>query len=309
MSFSTRMWSERARVASYRPGGGTRRSPVIIGRATTESILPQVERAWHALQVRLPFLRAAIDRRRAGEYEAAVARALDDTAARTALVAGSTLPEGWGAGRSERLVEFPWAVAKLAEREAGLTLDAGSTLNHPYVLDQVLALVDALHVVTLAPEKRSFPERGISYVYADLRDLPVRSSLYDTVVCISTLEHVGMDVSGYKASVAREADPQRAAVLAAGELRRVVKPTGRILLSVPFGRPDNLGWLRQFDPPALRGLIDGFGPAEVDKKIYRHTEHGWQLSSEEAAADCASQPYWAQAVACVEIRPREVRAA
>lgn len=208
---------------------------------------------------------------------------------------------------SERIVEFPWVVAALGTRRAGLTLDAGSTLNHAYVLDHVLPLVEALHIVTLAPERESFPERGISYLYSDLRELPLRPDLYETVVCLSTLEHVGMDVSGYNARAAVEVNPQQAAVRAAQEIRRVVKPGGRILLRVPFGRPDNLGWLRQFDKDSLRELIAGFGPADTEISVYRYSHDQWQLSRVEEAAGSVSQPYWATAVACVEIWPRDVQ--
>jgi SAM-dependent methyltransferase len=261
------------------------------------------KRALRHVEARFEFRRAAIERRQLADYQGAVERALDDQEAGAAFTARGFLPGGWGQGRPERLVEFPWLVARLRERPVGLTLDAGSTLNHPYILDRVLPLVDALHVVTLAPEEQSFPERGVSYLYVDLRALPLRSATYDTVVCVSTLEHVGMDVSGWHAAVPPAADPQLAALSAARELRRVVKPQGRILLTLPFGRPDNLGWVRQFDQAALRDLMAAFEPSIVRTTIYSHGEDGWQLSSEEAAAGSQSQAYWASAVACAEIQP------
>lgn len=263
-----------------------------------------LRRMRRAIDFRVPPRRAALARRHAREYEAAIRRALADPVAREALASRRSLPPRWGRGMSERVVELPWVAARLAGASAGLTLDAGSTLNHGYMLDRVLPAVRALHVVTLAPERESFPERGVSYLYADLRDLPLRAQLYDTAVCLSTLEHVGMDVSGYNARAAVDADPQRAAIQAAREIRRVVKPDGRVLLSVPFGRPDDLGWVRQFDEPSLRELIAGFGPADVELSVYRYARDEWQLSSLEDAAGSPSRPYWATAVACVEMRLR-----
>ena len=263
-----------------------------------------LRRARSAIERRIPPRRAALARRDTRTYEAGIARALSDPVAGQAFSSSRPLPPHWGRGTSERIVEFPWVVAALKNIRAGLTLDAGSTLNHGYVLDHVLPVVRALHVVTLAPEPESFPERGVSYLYADLRDLPLRERLYDTVVCLSTLEHVGMDVSGYGARVAVEVNPQQAAVDAARELRRVVKPGGRIFFSVPFGRPDNLGWLRQLDEPSLRDLIAAFGPADVQISIYRYANDAWQLSSVADAAGSPSQPYWATAVACVAMTPR-----
>lgn len=116
---------------------------------------------------------------------------------------GAPLPAGYGAGFDERLVEFPWA---LAQGLGGRVLDAGSTLNHAYVLDAVMPEVDEQHVVTLAPEPRAFWQRGISYVFADLRELPYRDGWFDSVVSLSVLEHVGMDNALYGAGSDRASD-------------------------------------------------------------------------------------------------------
>ena len=59
--------------------------------------------------------------------------------------------------------------------------------------------MDALHVVTLAPEEEAYPFLDVSYLFADLRRLPLRDETYDRVVSMSTLEHVGMDNSYYGA--------------------------------------------------------------------------------------------------------------
>jgi hypothetical protein len=43
------------------------------------------------------------------------------------------LPAGYGVALDERCVEYPWLVAQL-QPSAELVLDAGSTLNHEYLL-------------------------------------------------------------------------------------------------------------------------------------------------------------------------------
>jgi Methyltransferase domain len=73
-------------------------------------------------------------------------------------------------------------------------LDASSTLNQAHVVDRFLPRIERLHIVTLAPEADAFIDRGISYVYEDLRDLPYRDSSFDSVACVSTLEQVDMDI-------------------------------------------------------------------------------------------------------------------
>ena len=100
------------------------------------------------------------------------------------------LPRSYGVGYDERVVEYPWV---LAHGPTGRALDAGSTLNHAHVLDYLLPRLATLHIVSISPETNDFRDRGVSYIQADLRDLPYRDDYFDTVISLSTLEHVGMD--------------------------------------------------------------------------------------------------------------------
>lgn len=212
---------------------------------------------------------------------------------------GEQLPESYGADLDERVVEFPWA---LAQAPRGRTLDAGSALNHRHVLPHFLSSVTALHVVTLAPEEVSFPELHVSYIYADLRDLPMKDAVYDTVISISTLEHVGMDNSRYGAEIAASADPAEAARVAVRELRRVLAPGGRLLITVPYGAGENHGWLRQFTRADLEDVVATAQPAECAITIYRRTPSGWQLSDLVESHRARYVGHKAGAVACLSLR-------
>ena len=240
-----------------------------------------------------------------------VARVLDDPRVLARFRAGERLDAGYGIGFDERVVEFPW----LFTRElSGRMLDAGSTLNHPHVLTRLLRGVDDLVVVTLAPEAEAHAYLGVSYLYADLRDLPLRDGAYDRVVSLSTLEHVGMDTTHFGARTDRAADPAAELARAAGELRRVLAPGGSALLSVPFGEPEDFGWLRVFSSAELDRLIEGFGPADVRTTFFAYDAGGWQPADATTAGavryrDPFSQPVGedravaARAVACIELRP------
>jgi SAM-dependent methyltransferase len=219
------------------------------------------------------------------------------------------LPRGYGVGLDERVVEYAWL---LAARPRGRVLDAGSTLNHEHILDRVLPEVESLTIVTLEPEEVSFTRRRVSYVYGDVRNLPFRDGWFDTVVSLSTIEHIGMDNRAYGSNLPPSADPDVEAATALRELRRVMRPGGELLISVPFGAYEDMGWLRQFGDKQLDLLHEALGPAEVQIEFFRYGANGWLRSDRKAAADARYRPptappaedraVAARAVACVRVR-------
>lgn len=253
-------------------------------------------RAVAAALWRLPAGQALVRAQARRAYERHVVRAMThDTAL---FERASPLPRGYGFGMSERAVEYGWA---LAQRPAGHALDAGSTFNHPYTLDVLLPRLASLTIVTLAPEATSFPERGVDYRYHDLRELPFDDGTFDTVICLSVLEHVGLDTSIYGVPGPMAEDPQREAVGAVRELARVGARGGRLLISVPFGRAESHGWVRVLDEPALRELIEAAEPRAVDLRVFRDSGDGWQVSSIGDAARAGYREHRADAVACARL--------
>lgn len=245
-------------------------------------------------------------------HRALISAALDDPELCAAAAAGRRLPPGYGIGFDERVVEYPWL---FGHRLAGHVLDAGSTFNHGHILDRALPVIDDLTIVTLEPEAWAFPARRVSYVFADMRELPFVAGHFDMAVSISTLEHIGMDNTIYGATDQRVHDPEPEVAQAAAEMRRVVVPGGRILFTVPFGRAEDHGWLRQFDARALERLVADFGGRErATITFFRYGRLGWQRSSIADAAGARYRDYTndpspasdgaaaARAVACIAIR-------
>jgi SAM-dependent methyltransferase len=223
---------------------------------------------------------------------------------------GRQLPSGYGVGFDERVVEYPWL---LTRRPGGHVLDAGSALNHEHLVDRFVPEFDSLTIVTLEPELVAFTERKISYVYGDLRDLPFRDDWFDAVVSLSTLEHVGMDNSSYGSGAPVSNDPDSDLALAVAELRRVLKPGGELLVSVPFGAPENHGWFRQFGTEDLDLLVGLLEPSELSVEIFRYDLGGWKRSKRGAASGASyhqatgdpaeDRAAAARAVACISARP------
>ena len=211
---------------------------------------------------------------------------INDDAMLEAFRGGNPLPDGYGFRLDARLVEIPWVLARLAHR-TGRLLDAGSSLNHEFVL-RVPALADKrITIVTLAPEAQCHWKLGISYVFGDLRELYFRDDYFDVIACISTIEHVGMDNTEYAgtADVAQPGDTKEF-LLAGKELKRVLKPSGVLHITFPFGQYENHGWFQQFDSQLMDTLIREFSPSHFNETVFRYDPDGWKLSDRASCAHC-----------------------
>ena len=155
------------------------------------------------------------------------------------------LSAGYGIAMDERVIEWPWV---LANGVGGVTLDAGSALNHADVLASFAPRLSDLHIVTLEPEEQAFVRRASPTSSPTCATCRTATACFDTVVSVSTLEHVGMKNERYGVD-GREA-PRCPTASCAGRCSSSSaspSPGGTLLITVPYGRPDDFGWLRVFD--------------------------------------------------------------
>jgi len=198
----------------------------------------------------------------------------------------SRLPKNFGERFDERCVEYPWLMARL-QSGPEIVLDAGSALNHTFLLSHPIFEKKKLHILTLAPEANCFWKEGISYLYEDLRNIPIHEAYYDTIVCISTLEHVGCDNTIYTHDEGDHEECPSDFIAAMQELSRVLKPGGRLLLTVPYGRYRHFGSFQQFDRKLLSRAIAAFGETSaLRESFHRYTAQGWDVATAEECVDC-----------------------
>jgi len=107
------------------------------------------------------------------------------------------LPKNYGIGLDERIIEYPWVLSRIPSKN-GILLDVGSSLNFKEILTCKFLKDKLITILNLNPEKQCFWQKGIwqkgiSYVFADVRGLPFQNDYFDYITCISVLEHVGMN--------------------------------------------------------------------------------------------------------------------
>jgi SAM-dependent methyltransferase len=203
-------------------------------------------------------------------------------------------------GTDERVIELPWVLSRL---RPGRALEVGYAFAEPPYLAALLrAGFDELTGVDLADA--DVP--GMTTVRADVRDLPFADASFDLVLCVSTVEHVGADNTGY----GLEAEDDGGSRLnALRELRRVLAPSGRLLITVPCGEPGDYGWFRQEDVRGWTRLFARAGFFVEEQEVYELTDEGWRSSPELEAAGLryGDRGPAASAVLCAELSPRRLR--
>lgn len=207
-------------------------------------------------------------------------------------ISEGTVPPEHGVGLDERIVEYPW-VFPLLSGTRGRILDAGSVLNFSEIVRHPSLDPKRLTITGLAVEKECHYDAGVSYQFADLRDLPFRDQWFDLTICLSTLEHIGMNNEIYGH------DDERGETVSGGtgaadgshldavrELIRVTKPNGAIAISFPVGVGEDHGFFQQFDRPMIDAVLEElrrFGG--VVESYFRYRPGGWVGASWDECRD------------------------
>lgn len=202
-----------------------------------------------------------------------------------------TLPikGNFGIDDSERCIEIPWALSLYAGEP--VVLDVGYAHAEGRYISALLSLcIPELHGIDLV--KKTI--RGIIPHTMDIRKTTFPDNFFDMVFCISTLEHIGRDVSRYTHTAGEiQGDGDLEALR---EIVRITKNRGKIVLTVPYGRGGDYGWLIQYNEDHLRWLV-GALPLQVRIEEYFIFSNGWHRCDSHELDEIGYQDNHAQAAA------------
>lgn len=153
---------------------------------------------------------------------------------------------------TERSIEAPWAQTAINECK-GTWLDVGFTWTEPDFWEGVHFTGKKSVGLDIAAPFRSHPFDET--IMADVTEITF-TERFDLITCISTLEHIGCDVTRYQRGELRRADPgglQRAVV------EKLRNASDKLLVSVPFGMFEDHGWFLQYD----REMVERLNPTDV----------------------------------------------
>jgi SAM-dependent methyltransferase len=190
------------------------------------------------------------------------------------------LPENYGKGMPERVVELLFA--RLSYHSNLHVLDVGHANAMKCHLNMLRTLPQPRHLIGIdiahpVYDTRLFYEHS---VLGDMTKSSFKDATFDLIWCISALEHFGMDNSGYTGSFKRE---RHMDILALMEMLRLLVSGGELLVTVPYGKYEDHGWLRNYDRNVWQGLLDVAREVSVVKEwYYRHTfGDGWSAVNPE----------------------------
>lgn len=173
---------------------------------------------------------------------------------------------------SERTVEIPFILSQY--RGEARVLEIGFAHAEPRYVEALASLEIPLLVgLDLVPGDPKLAQ-VFTAVLGDVRTPLFCEGAFDLVLLVSTVEHVGRDNSNYGIGGHGPASDEHPDHRAIARIARWLAPGGRVLLTVPFGRFEDHGWLINYDAAHLDALVAASG-LDVASSRYYEQRGGW----------------------------------
>jgi len=147
---------------------------------------------------------------------------------------------------SPRIIEYPFIFENVSKLSQGKVLDVGCFGS--FLVTELAALGFEMYGIDFRLYKVKYPD--VTLVRGNICKVPYRDACFDAVIAVSTVEHIGI-----KEPYGDLYDP-KGDQKAMKEMIRILKPDGRLLVTVPYGIRTQK-WYRSYKDASLRELISG----------------------------------------------------
>lgn len=177
---------------------------------------------------------------------------------------------------SERIVEIPFVFSNLRVPKGSVVVDVGCVESRLSL--ELANLGYKVLAVDIRPYEFCHP--NLKVIRGDFVQSPIDDRSVDAVVAVSTLEHLGLPCYSMQGSPGSD-------LSAMEKIRRILRPGGQLILTVPYGQKGQTEWFRVYDHDALQRLLEGFA---VDKLEFyeRAGLDAWKEIREENARGISS---------------------
>jgi 2-polyprenyl-3-methyl-5-hydroxy-6-metoxy-1,4-benzoquinol methylase len=175
---------------------------------------------------------------------------------------------------NERIAEIPHVYRALSRLEPGAKVaDVGAAES--LVAFSLAILGYDVTAIDLRPYPFEHP--SLKSVATPIEEWE-HDGTFDAVICLSTIEHVGLGAYG------EEAKDQRADLEAMRRMRELTAPGGVLVLTTRFGRPAVDELQRTYDKAGLDELLEGWNVEELTV-LRREDATTWALADGTGGAD------------------------
>jgi len=174
---------------------------------------------------------------------------------------------------ADRYIEYPWMMENIGIKQ-GKLLDVGSTAG------EMLAslLPSSIEIYGINLNNKTIKNKNIKFSVGDIRKTNFPDNYFDVITCVSTLEHIG--VNGRYGSDNDPAGDLRAM----SEIKRILKPSGQLLATVPYGVKDVLPINKLYNKTKIADLFSGLEIVHQEFKKFNKNRHVWLKTTETDAA-------------------------
>jgi SAM-dependent methyltransferase len=173
-----------------------------------------------------------------------------------------------------RVIEYGFALAKIAGMPKGKALDVGCIARHNYLIPMMCFAGWDVFGIDIR-DGWGYTHPNFTFIKNDIRDNTFKDNEFDMVSCISAIEHMGTTSYYGETKIEDNADYK-----VIQQIKRILKPGGILLLTVPYRK---VGESRPGYKIYDESFMSMLGDMEIiDGVIYKKdANRGWIPASRE----------------------------